>query len=119
MEGTVFSSIQFICGGALVVLLFLVLAFLFGALWSNIGLCISVFVPNRYVTLITPFAIYFALHILLYRTGVLLLFSPVNMLMPTAAFIPDLLFPFAYQGILLLGSFVVYHTAIKRRLSDV
>lgn len=54
-----------IAGGALVLLAKTVLASLFGAVWALVALWISTIMPNRYVTLIAPFAIYQALWILL------------------------------------------------------
>lgn len=119
LEETIFSEIQFINGGLQVVLYLLLQAFLFGAAWSNIGLCISVYAPNRYITLVSPFACYFACHLLLYRTKIFLLFSPVNMLTPDAAFIPNMLFPVAYQVVLLLASKEIFLPSIHKRLQDV
>ena len=119
LSETIFSELQFVWGGLLVVFFLLFLAFLFGAVWSNFGLCISIYAPNRYIALASPFAIYFALHLLLYRTHTFLLFSPVNMLMADAAFIPNLLFPVAYQVTLLLSELVVFLSSIYGRLQDV
>lgn len=59
LDEGIFANIQFIWGGLLVVFLLLLLSFLFGAVWSNIGLCISAFIPNKYIALATPFALYF------------------------------------------------------------
>lgn len=52
-------------GGILVMTAKLLLAFLFGAVWSLLGLLISTIVSNRYVTIIAPFVIYQALWILM------------------------------------------------------
>ena len=119
LRETIFSELQFVWGGLGVVFFLLFLAFLFGAVWSNVGLCISIYAPNRYITLVSPFAVYFALHLLLYRTHTFLLFSPVNMLMADAAFIPNLLFPVAYQTTLLLSELEVFRSSIHGRLQDV
>ncbi|HOV40392.1 MAG TPA: hypothetical protein PLM59_01245 [Oscillospiraceae bacterium] len=114
-----FAPIQFIWGGGLVVAILLILAFIFGAVWSNIGLCISAVITNRYVTLAAPFAVYFASHLLLYRLNGLLFLSPVNMLMPIADFLPNIIYPFAYQGILLLVTFIIFPKFTERRFENV
>lgn len=44
--------------GLLFFLMRVLLAILFGALWASVGLCISTFVPNRYITLVAPFVLY-------------------------------------------------------------
>lgn len=119
-DGTVFSELQFVWDGLLLVLLLLILSFLFGAAWSNIGLCISAIIPNRYIALAAPFAIYFTSHLILYRIGgSLLLFSPANILMPATDFIPNAAYPFIYQTVLLIITFFAADRAMKRRLSNV
>ena len=119
LDGTPFAGMQFIWNGGLVVVILLVLAFLFGAVWSNIGLCISAFSPNRYVSLAAPFAVYYGLHLFCYRMGSLIVFSPVNTLMPMVDFLPGIGYLFIYQGILLTVSIVLFHEAAGRRLRDV
>ncbi len=114
-----FASIQFVWGGGLVVIILLVLAFIFGAVWSNIGLCISAVIPNRYIALAAPFALYFAIHLLLYRINSLLFLSPVNMLMPIVNFLPNIIYPFAYQGVLLFITFVLFPKFVGRRCENV
>ena len=114
-----FAPIQFVWGGGLVVIILLVLAFIFGAVWSNIGLCISAVIPNRYITLAAPFTLYFAMHLLFYRIDGLLLLSPVNMLMPIVNFLPNIIYPFAYQGVLLLITFVIFPKFAGRRCENV
>ena len=119
LDGTLFESIQFVWSGGLVVVILLALAFLFGAVWSNIGLCVSVFSPNRYVALAAPFAVYFGLHLFCYRVGSLLMFSPVNMLMPFVDFLPNIPYLFVYQGVLLTASILLFYIAAYRRLINV
>lgn len=114
-----FAPIQFVWGGGLIVIILLVLAFIFGAVWSNIGLCISALIPNRYITLAAPFVLYFAMHLIFYRTNSLLFLSPVNMLMPIVDFLPNMIYPFAYQGVLLLITFVLFSKLVGRRCENV
>lgn len=118
-DETVYREIQFIWGGLFLVLFLLLLAFLFGASWSMVGLCISALLPNRYIALAAPFALYFGSHLILYRMGDPLLFSPVNILMPATDFIPFPSFPLLYQaGMLIIVSFLSWKL-LKRRLWDV
>lgn len=118
-DESVFADIQYMYGGGLLVGLLLVLSFVFGAIWSNVGLYISVLLPKRYIALASPFVIYFALHLIFYRIGTLLVLSPANMLMPAATFIPNKIFPFCYQVIMFAMVTILYNCAIKRRLQDV
>lgn len=48
-EQTIFQHSQFLWGGIAVMLIFLLLTFLSGAVWANVGLCLSVFVRNKYL----------------------------------------------------------------------
>ena len=100
-------------------LMLLALAFFFGAIWSGAGLLVSVLFPNKYLALAAPFALYFSLHLLLYRTGALLVFSPVNMLMPNTVFIPFPLYPLLYETVLLGVIGVLFFRLAERRLWDV
>lgn len=117
-DETVYRELQFIGGGLFMVFFLLLLAFLFGASWSLLGLCISALIPNRYITLAAPFALYFGSHLILYRLGDPLLFSPVNILMPATDFIPFPAFPLLYQfGMLAVVAFFSWKL-LKGRLWD-
>ena len=118
-DSTVYSRIQYIWGGIFLAVLLLVLAFLFGAFWSNAGLAISAFFPNKYAVLAAPFALYFAQHLFLYKSDTLVVFSMNNIMMPAGEFISYAAFPFVYQTIWLLVVAFVYRWAMGRRLSDV
>ncbi len=118
-DETVYSNIQYVWGGILLAVLLLILSFLFGALWSNIGLLVSAIVPNKYMALAMPFAIYFGIHLLFYKSNALLVFSPANMLMPSTTFIPYKAYPFIYQIVLLGAVSFFYRKLMKRRLKDV
>lgn len=114
-----YASFEYVWGGRLVILAFLFFAFLFGVVWANIGLCISAYAPNRYVTLAAPFAVYYSLHLLLQRTDVLEILSPVNMVQPISSILPNLLYPLVYQIVLLLGSTFLFYRRANRRIMDV
>lgn len=118
-DETVYTSMQYVWGGLLLALLLMALAFLFGAIWSNVGLLVSVLFPNKYLTLAAPFALYFSVHLIFYRIGFLLVFSPVNMLMPNTTFIPFALYPLLYELLLLGAICILISWFIRRRLWDV
>ncbi len=118
-DETVYSNMQYVWGGILLAVLLLILSFLFGAFWSNVGLLVSAIVPNKYMALAMPFSIYFAIHLLFYKSNVLLIFSPANMLMPSSTFIPYKAYPFLYQIVLLGAVSFLYKKVMKRRLEDV
>ena len=61
----IWGNYMFIWGGMLVLLFRLILFFLFGFLWAEVALLISVLCSNRYVTFVVPFIIYQALWMLL------------------------------------------------------
>lgn len=119
LDEGIFANIQFIWGGLLVAIILTLLSFLFGSVWSNVGLCISAFMPNKYVALAAPFVLYFSSHLILYRLGSVLVFSPVNMIMPNADFLPNLSYPFIYQGVFIIFTFLLFKQAAQRRIRDV
>lgn len=47
----------------------IILGFLFGCVWSLVGLAFAVWIPNRYVSLIAPFALYESLWIAFYEVA--------------------------------------------------
>ena len=57
-DSSMWLKIAFIGGGSLVLLGKLILAVLFGILWSLVALFASIIFLNQYVTLILPFALY-------------------------------------------------------------
>jgi hypothetical protein len=79
--------------GIIHMVLRVLLAFIFGALWAIIGLTISVFITNRYVTYIAPFVLYQALWFLLEGSA----FNPVYMLRGDSNYLPSLWFVLTYQ----------------------
>lgn len=119
LNSTVFSQVQYIWGGYLVFVLFLFFAFLFGAVWSNIGLCISAYIPNRYIALAAPFALYYGLHLLLNRSVIFAVYSPANMVQPTSRLFPNIAFPIAYQLLLYLFAIMLFSRKTIRRIQDV
>lgn len=114
-----YAAIEFVWGGRLVILVFLLFSFLFGVVWSSVGLCISAYAPNKFIALAAPFAIYYGTNLILQRTGYLEILSPVNMILPTYGGLPNLFFPLVYQLILLCGAIILFCKRINRRLQNV
>ena len=119
LDDTIFANIQYIGGGVLVAIMILILSFLFGAIWSNIGLLISAVKPNRYLALSVPFAIFFAIHIVCYKIGSILFLSPMNLIVPLENFIPSIIFPFVYQIAIFIIVYIAFYYFAKRRIKDV
>ncbi len=117
-DETVYSEIQYIGDGLLLYVLLLILAFLFGAVWAMAGYLTSTITTNRYITLAAPFVVYFTSHLVLYRTKIYLLFSPINMIFPDGVFIPHTAFPFVYQVTLLLIFSFCSICLFRRKIND-
>lgn len=87
------------------------LAFLFGAVWSGIGIALSVFQPNRYVCYFSPFIMCMCAALVFPPC-----FQPLEMLVQmrweTFNF-PQLLF---YQGLLYSAGYLAFHYAFKKEL---
>lgn len=119
LDGTIFDSFQYIGDGFLVFALFMCFAFLFGAVWSNIGMCFSAYIPNRYVALAAPFALYYGIHLLLNRSVYFAMYSPVNMVQPTSPLLGNIAFPIAYQLLLLSVAILLFARKVKWRIENV
>ena len=87
------SGIMYIWNGNLMYMMRILIAFLFGCVWSLVGLAVSAFVPNRYVTLVFPFVLYQFLWFLFNEMP----FNPVYLFRGDSDCIPSLGFLFAYQ----------------------
>lgn len=57
-DDRIWAPYMYIWGGRLVLILRCIQTFLFGVLWAELALFISLFVTNRYVAFILPFVIY-------------------------------------------------------------
>lgn len=118
LQGSILGAIEYTNNGLNVMIILLLLSFLFGFAWSLIGLAVSAFIPNKYVALVAPFLIYFALSTALSLTDESLVFSPINMLYPNYSQIPSIAFCFIYQLILIAMSAVIFIIRAYRRLKD-
>ncbi len=98
--------------GVVMALLRILLAFLFGCLWAQIGLAISVFVTNRYVTYIAPFVVYEIAWFLLANTAV----NPVYLLRGDAQVIPSLWFAIGWQTLLIAIFSAVSYVGMRKKV---
>ncbi len=98
----------------LFVTLKVLLAFLFGAVWALIGLTISVFITNRYITYIAPFVLYQILWLLLEGSA----FNPVYMLRGDSNFIPSFPFILFYQAAIMILCFMISCMGIRKKVEE-
>lgn len=96
------------------VILKILVAFLFGAVWALAGLVISVFITNRYVTYIAPFVIYQILWVLLSESP----FNPVYMFRGDSNFIPSFEFILIYQGTIITLCILVSCIGIRKKANE-
>lgn len=114
LQGSVLGSIEH----ANVILVLLLLAFLFGAVWALMGLAVSAFIPNKFAAAASPFMIYFALSTALSLDDSCFIFSPMNMLYPNASAIPSVTFCVIYLLVLIVVSAAVFILRAYRRLKN-
>ncbi|MDO4838612.1 MAG: hypothetical protein Q4B32_09505 [Clostridia bacterium] len=88
-------------------------AFLFGALWALVGLCVSVIVPNKYVTLAAPFVLYQFLWFVLSESPL----NPVYQFRGDSNFIPSFWFLILYQTTLIIFCSLFSIAGIRKRVA--
>ena len=112
MQGTPWYELDLLLRfhGVLFFTLRVLLSFLFGALWASVGLCVSAFSTNRYITLVVPFVLYQ----LLWRLIDIPLFNPVEALGGNS--VPSLLLLVVYQFVLIVICGVMAVKKIKKRI---
>lgn len=106
------TGILQIWNGNLLYLIRVFVAFIFGCVWALVGLTISIFIPNRYVTLIAPFVLYQFLWFLLGELPI----NPVYMFRGDSNFIPSFGFLLVYQSIVILICFATSYYGIRKRV---
>jgi|LSQX01.2.fsa_nt_gb hypothetical protein len=114
LHSSIFMPFELLWGGLFPVLMIIAFAFIFGAVWSTIGLAVSTLIPNRYIGLCAPFILFFFLH-LLFSFLRLEKFSPVNTVMPDI--LPSFTFLAMYQLVLMAVATLVFWLGAKRRLT--
>ena len=112
MQGTIWYDLNLLLRfhSILFILLRVLLAFLFGSLWASVGLCISAFSTNRYITLVAPFVIYQMLWRLIPDPR----FSPLETLVGNS--VPSLLLLILNQIILILICGIITVKQIQKRI---
>lgn len=110
---TVWEDYVAIGGGLLVLGGKLLLALLFGMVWSLVALAISAWIPNRYVTLIAPFILYEAMWVLLQG-------QPFNPAFLLRGDVPDISFLgiIGIQLIWLVTMSILFWLGFKRRMAN-
>lgn len=106
------SGIIYVMNGNLYLFLRIVLGFLFGGLWSLVGLFISTLICNRYVTYIAPFVIYQFMWFVFDETK----WNPVYMLRGDSNFIPSLSFVLLYQFSAILFMYVLSVICVSKKV---
>lgn len=107
-------NLLFVADGLAVVGLRVLLAFLFGSLWSLSGLVVSVLITNRYITLIAPFVVYQILWFLLEGNA----FNPVYQLRGDSNYLPSLWFVLGYQICLIALCILFSCVGIRKKVEE-
>ncbi|MBX4262783.1 hypothetical protein KTC96_23275 (plasmid) [Clostridium estertheticum] len=100
-------------------IIYIYLAFLAAAFWSVLGLCVSAYIPNKFVALFTPFI---GLYVLAYITCYFPIWLQVNKI-TTGNFIINgtfisLIYATLFVTVLISCFGLLFHKAIKRRISN-
>ncbi|MGN0367633.1 MAG: hypothetical protein ACI4EK_02530 [Wujia sp.] len=80
MEDMIWGDILLVGGGWLVLILKGILIVMFGILWAQVGLLVSLFVKNRYLAFVLPFVIYQFCWLAAPADGSLRIWNPVYMI---------------------------------------
>lgn len=107
-------DLLFVGNGAVVACFRVLLAFLFGSVWALIGLLISIFITNRYITLIAPFVVYQILWFLLDENA----FNPVYQLRGDSDYLPSLGFILGYQLCLIIICITISCIGIRKKVGE-
>ncbi len=107
-------NLLFVADGFAVAGLRVLLAFLFGSVWALFALVVSVFITNRYITLIAPFVVYQILWFLLEENA----FNPVYQLRGDSDYLPSLWFVLGYQICLIALCILVSCLGIRKKVEE-
>lgn len=114
-DSKIYESMEALWDGKVFMAHVCLYAFIFGVVWSSIGLMFVVLIPNRYVALGAPLAVFYIAHIICSVTDNFL-YSPTNTLYIN--YQNSQLFVIIYQLILLTVSATVYILVGNRRLKN-
>lgn len=115
---SIFSNIEFVEDGIIVMITLLAISFIFGASWALVGLAFSTFILNRFAACVAPFMLYFSVSLILGQTEETLRFSPLNMLFPNYNGIPSIGFCFVYQLILMIIAALLFAIRANWRIKN-
>lgn len=119
MEDEIWGSILYVWGGYLVICLKGILIVLFGILWAELSLMISLFVRNRYIAFVLPFIVFELCWLLDPSNGSLRTWNPLYMLrsefLVTEA---PLVKPFVVFTLYILMVSVVCAVTFKRQVKN-
>ncbi len=116
--GTPFEELQFVWGGFAFILISIGLAFLTGAIWANVGLCVSAFIPNKFFAVGFPIVLYYGTTTVLVSTSIFG-YSPMNLLLPITLDSIPLPINVIVQLLELLLVWAVFILRGRRRLQNV
>ena len=105
-------------GGFAFILISIGLAFLTGAIWANVGLCVSAFIPNKFLAVGFPIVLYYGTTTVLVSTSIFG-YSPMNLLLPITLDSIPLTINVIVQLLELLLVWAVFILRGRRRLQNV
>lgn len=105
------SGLMFKFGGFFYLALRVVFAYLFGNVWSLVGLVVSTVTTNKYAVLIVPFIIYELTWFILEGSK----FNPVYLLRCDSEYIPSMGFVFIYQLLVIVVLFIFSVVGMNRK----
>lgn len=106
------SGVVFLMNGFLYLAMRVLFAFLFGCVWALIGLLVSTFFTNKYVTYIAPFVIYQFMWFIFNEKK----WNPVYLLRGDSNFIPSISFVILYQSFIILVLVVLSSRLIWKKV---
>jgi hypothetical protein len=109
---SIWENLVYVGGGAYVLFLKTILGFVFGMVWALVGLAISAYIPNKYVTFLAPFVLYQALWVLLRKQW----FNPVYLVRGDGSEQISFLAILGVQLVWILVCSALFYFGVKRRM---
>ena len=117
-QNTALEPFQFMLNGYMVAVIVVILSFVFGLIWSSIGVLFSAMIPNKYAAVAFPMIVYYFISLILYGIGANQ-YSPMAMIIPNAEGIENLGFVFLFQLVVLTICVVSSYISMMKRVKDV
>lgn len=118
LEELVWGPILYDWGGYFVIFLKGILLVLFGILWAEITLLISLSVKNKYIAFILPYILYELLFFLNWKEGILCAINPRYIIRYDMGMGYPLFLPFLCFGIYILLSILLIEFIFKRQVQN-